>query len=116
MRLGIAVGVGAQREITIDGLAARAEQLEAAGFDGMWMGMAWGMDPTIALPVAGRSTTTLEFGSAIVPTLPRHPVVMAQQARTAQAALGGRFTLGIGVSHETMMRDNLGLGYRGLVR
>ncbi len=116
MRIGIAAGVGAPDETTIGGLTRRAAQLEAAGIDGMWMGMAWGMDPTIALAVAGRGTTRLRFGSAIVPTLPRHPVVMAQQARTAQAALGGRFTLGIGVSHETMMRDRLGLGYGGLVR
>lgn len=116
MRIGVAVGVGAPGETSIDGLARRAAELERAGLDAMWMGMAWGMDPTIALAVAGRGTTRLRFGSAIVPTLPRHPVVTAQQARTTQAALGGRFTLGIGVSHETMMRASLGLAYDGLVR
>ena len=47
----------------------------------------------------------------MVPTFPRHPVVMAQQALTAQAALGGRFTLGIGLSHKVMMQDSLGLSF-----
>ena len=73
--------------------------------------MAFGMDPMTALSVAGQATERLEFGTAIVPTMPRHPVVMAQGARTAQAALGGRFTLGVGVSHPVMMRDGLGLPY-----
>jgi 5,10-methylenetetrahydromethanopterin reductase len=111
MRIGIAVGIGDPREESIDGLVARAAEIEAGGLAAMWMGMAWGMDPTVALAVAGRATSRLEIGTSIVPTYPRHPVVMAQGARTAQAALGGRFTLGIGPSHAAMMRDDLGLAF-----
>ncbi|MGH7859220.1 MAG: TIGR03564 family F420-dependent LLM class oxidoreductase, partial [Candidatus Binatia bacterium] len=44
---------------------------------------------------SARSTSRIEVGTAVVPTYPRHPVVMAQQALTVQSALGGRFTLGI---------------------
>ena len=39
------------------------------------------------------------------------PVAMAQQALTAQAACGGRFVLGIGLSHKIVIEDMLGLSY-----
>jgi F420-dependent oxidoreductase-like protein len=90
---------------------ARAAEIEGGGLAAMWMGMAFGMDPTIALAVAGRATSRLEIGTSVVPTYPRHPVIMAQQARTTQSALGGRFTLGIGPSHAAMMSGNLGLAF-----
>jgi F420-dependent oxidoreductase-like protein len=46
-----------------------------------------------------------------VPTYPRHPAALAQQALTAGAACGGRFTLGIGLSHPVMIEGVLGLSY-----
>jgi F420-dependent oxidoreductase-like protein len=77
----------------------------------MWMPNAFGMDAITALVAAGMGTERIEIGTAVVPTFPRHPVVMAQQALTAQAALGGRFTLGIGLSHKVMMEDAMGIPY-----
>ena len=46
-----------------------------------------------------------------MPTYPRHPVALAQQALTAAAATGGRFTLGIGLSHKIVIEDMFGLDY-----
>ncbi len=57
----------------------------------------------MALALAGDATSTLELGVAVVPTWPRHPIVMAQQAATASAATGGRFRLGVGPSHAPVM-------------
>jgi F420-dependent oxidoreductase-like protein len=111
MRIAITAGLGARSESTIDGLAERAQELEARGFAGMWLPNAFGFDAITALATAGRSTTRIEIGTAVVPTFPRHPVVMAQQALTAQDALKGRFTLGIGLSHKVMMEDQLGIPY-----
>lgn len=88
--------LGAVRE-----LAARSEE---QGFTGLWLGSAFGFDPIMALALAGASTTTIELGVAVVPTWPRHPVVMAQQAATASAATSGRFRLGVGPSHAPVMR------------
>ncbi len=81
-------------------LAARTE---ADSFTGMWLGAAFGFDPIMALALAGEATSTVELGVAVVPTWPRHPVVMAQQAATASAACGGRFRLGVGPSHQPVM-------------
>ena len=80
-----------------------AQQTEAQGFAGMWLGSAFGFDPFVALALAGPATATLALGVAVVPTWPRHPVVMAQSAASASAACGGRFRLGVGASHKPVM-------------
>lgn len=80
-----------------------AQESEAAGFHGMWLGTAFGFDPIMALALAGEATSSIQLGVAVVPTWPRHPVVMAQQAATASAATGGRFRLGVGPSHAPVM-------------
>lgn len=82
-------------------LAVRTEQ---QGFCGMWLGAAFGFDPIMALALAGSSTSTIELGVAVVPTWPRHPLVMAQQGATASAACHGRFRLGVGASHAPVMQ------------
>ena len=46
-----------------------------------------------------------------MPVQTRHPLIMAQQALTTQAACAGRFTLGIGPSHHWIIADQLGLPY-----
>ena len=48
---------------------------------------------------------------ASCPTYSRHPLTMAQQALTVQAASGGRFTLGIGLSHQIVIENMFGLSF-----
>ncbi len=111
MKISMTAGLGARNESTIPGLSERALELEARGFQAMWMPNAFGIDAMTALAVAGSRTARIELGTAVIPTFPRHPVVMAQQALTTQDACGGRFTLGIGLSHKVMMEDALGLPF-----
>ncbi len=47
--------------------------------------------------------------------MPRHPMVLAGQALTTNAAIGGRLTLGIGLSHAPMMAQ-LGIGFDKPIR
>ncbi len=111
MRIHVTAGLGARNESTVAGLAQRALELESLGFAGMWMPHSFGIDAMTALAVAASRTSKIELGTAVVPTFPRHPVAMAQQALTAQSVAGGRFTLGIGVSHESMMQGALGIPF-----
>jgi F420-dependent oxidoreductase-like protein len=111
MEIGITVGLGSRSESTIDGLSERVEDAEKRGFASAWSTNAFGFDAMTALAAAARHTKTIELGTAVVPTYPRHPVVMAQQALTVQSASNGRFTLGIGLSHTTMITDALGLPF-----
>ena len=107
MRIGAMIG---GRE-DLEGLLARTQELEAAGFDSVWMPNVFGLDAMGAFTVIGRETERIELGTAVVPTYARHPVTMAQQALTVQAASRGRFTLGIGLSHKFVIEDMWGMSF-----
>jgi F420-dependent oxidoreductase-like protein len=107
MRLAIFYGGGNDVEAHLRG----AVEVEEDGLDGIWYGQVFGPDAVMVAALAGQSTSRIEIGTSVVPTYPRHPVIMAQQALTAQAATGGRFTLGIGLSHRPVVEGMLGLSY-----
>jgi 5,10-methylenetetrahydromethanopterin reductase len=110
MRIGLMSGA-TERGGTLDALIARAKDLESRGFQSLWMANIFGLDAITALAIVGRETERIELGTAVVPTFPRHPVAIAQQSLTAQAACRGRFVLGIGLSHQLVIEDILGLSY-----
>src|ERR1700739_2101358 len=111
MKIGIGIGDIAGAPATVDGLIARAKRAEADGFASGWFANIFGMDAIIAATLCARETTRIELGTAVVPTFPRHPVALAQQALAAAAASGGRFTLGVGLSHQIVIEGMLGLSF-----
>lgn len=88
---------------SLDAVRELAVTTEAQDFHGLWLGSAFGFDPVMALALAGPATNRISLGVAVVPSWPRHPVVAAQQAATANAACSGRFRLGVGPSHVPVM-------------
>ena len=81
------------------------------GFSSAWMANIFGLDALTALAVAGSGISGIEIGTAVVPTYPRHPAVLAQQALTAALALGSQLTLGIGLSHKIVIEDMYGYSF-----
>jgi 5,10-methylenetetrahydromethanopterin reductase len=81
------------------------------GFSSAWLSNIFGLEALTALAVAGREVPGIELGTAVVPSYPRHPAVLAQQALTTDLALGGRLTLGIGLSHQIVIQDMYGHSY-----
>ena len=84
MRIGMFGGDTANR--TIDDVIADATQAEADGFASYWLPQIFGMDAISVLAIVGREVPRVELGTAVVPTYPRHPMMLAQQALTTQAA------------------------------
>ena len=113
MRIGVFVGASAADLITLDELIVRIKQAEADGFDSFWVPhiSARGYDALTVLALAGAQTARIELGVGVVPTYPRHPMALAQQALTTATASGGRFLLGIGPSHRPGIEDSFGLSY-----
>lgn len=108
MRIGINGGGG------INCLEDALEQARAAGRDGFpsyWLSQITGIDALTALAVIGREVPDIELGTAVVPTYPRHPLALAVQALTVQAATGGRLVLGIGPSHKMLVEGMLGYSF-----
>ena len=113
MRIGVFVGASVADLMTLDGLLARIRQAEDDGFDSFWIPhiSARGYDALTALALAGMQTSRIELGVGVVPTYPRHPAALAQQALTTATASGGRFALGIGPSHRPGIEEGFGLAY-----
>jgi F420-dependent oxidoreductase-like protein len=111
MRIGIGIGEIAGTSGTIDNLIAQAKQAEADGFASGWFANIFGMDAIMAAAVCATATSRIELGTAVVPTFPRHPVAMAQAALSAAAISRGRFSLGIGLSHQIVIEGMLGLSF-----
>ena len=115
MRIGLFVGALELMRNVAERLH-RISDAEADGFDSYWLPQHFGADMLTVIAMAGMQTNRIELGTAVVPTYPRHPVALAQQALTAQVSTGGRLTLGIGVSHRSTIEDWLGLSYAHPVR
>ena len=105
----IAVFFGGTNDV--QGHVEAAVESEKDGFDGIWYGQIFGPDVLSVIALAGQKTTRIELGTSVVPTYPRHPVLMAQQALTTQAAAGGRFSLGVGLSHRPVVEAMWGMSY-----
>ena len=110
MKLGIMLSMPGDPSGT-RALVARAAAAEAAGFASTWLPQVATVDALMVLALAGRETNTIELGTAVVPTYPRHPTVLASQALTVQDATDNRLALGIGLSHKFMIENSLGLDY-----
>jgi 5,10-methylenetetrahydromethanopterin reductase len=111
MRIGIGIGEVAGLPVGPEGLIEQAKQAEADGFASGWFANIFGIDAIMAAAMCARETSRIELGTAVVPTYPRHPVAMAQQALSAQAIAKGRFALGIGLSHQVVIEMMFGLSF-----
>ena len=110
MRIGISLGEpagsGALTQLR-DDIGRAADD----GFSSAWLLNIFGLDALTALAVAGRGVSGIELGTAVVPTYPRHPAALAQQALTVALALDGRLALGIGLSHKIVIEDMFGYSF-----
>ena len=95
----------------LDKLIEQTRRLADDGFHTGWMSQIFGMDALTALAVVGREVPGIELGTAVIPTYPRHPMMLAQQALTTQAAIGGRLALGIGLSHQIVIESVFGYSF-----
>ncbi len=106
-------GTGLVQRASVDAIVEHAQRAALDGFSSYWLAEhpTGGLDALTVLTVVGQQLPDLELGTAIVPTFPRHPMALAGQVLTAQSVIGKRLTLGIGLSHETMMAQ-LGIPFK----
>jgi F420-dependent oxidoreductase-like protein len=119
MRIGIALP--AHRPLpdegnSIDLLLNQAHQVAESGADTLWLSQGLDFDAIALATAIARQEPDIEIGTSIVPIYPRHPITLAAQAMTAQAASHGRFTLGIGMSSKEFVRASFGLPFDRPIR
>lgn len=107
MRIGIngssLIALGAPVSQILD----HAAEAEAAGFTSYWLAQLGAPDALTTIAMMGTRTSTIELGTAVVPTWPRHPLMLAGQALTVQDAIGDRLVLGIGLAHKSSVEGTL---------
>lgn len=89
-------------------LRDHAAQAEADGFSSYWLAQLGVPDALTAIATMGEATSTIEIGTAVIPTWPRHPLMLAAQASTVVEAIGpGRLILGLGLAHKVTVEGTL---------
>lgn len=114
MRIGIFDG--AINDGTVDQVVDGARRAESDGFDSFWVPQIFGHDALTALGVVAHVVPRIEIGTSVVPTFPRHPMMLAQQALTVNSIADGRLTLGIGLSHQPVVEGMWGMSFDKPVR
>lgn len=109
MKIGI-YGGNVRRGAPLTSVVDDAAAMEDRGFTSYWMPQAGSFDVLTMIGVVGQNTSRIELGTAVIPSYPRHPNALAEQAATANALCGGRLVLGVGPSHAPAI-ERLGLSY-----
>lgn len=115
MEIGIFSGVAASG--SFDAIVADAKASADAGFASYWLPQIVQQAEAMNLiGAAAQHVQGIRFGTSVVPTYPRHPMVMAEQAMTTSMLTGGNFTLGIGLSHKPVVEGMWGHSFDKPVR
>lgn len=102
---------GGGHHTRLESIRAEARRAAADGFASFWLSQITGPDALTALAAVAADAPGIELGTSIVPVYGRHPITLAAQALTAQAAAGGRLVLGIGASHQVLVEGMYGERY-----
>lgn len=101
---------------TVERLGRDVAQAAELGFPSYWVPQIFEVDTLTALAVISRDVPDIRFGTGVLPTYPRHPMTLAQQALTVNQVSGGRLDLGIGLSHKPVVEGMWGIPFERPVR
>ena len=106
MELGI---FGSSRNI--DDLKKQVQEANNLGYSTFWTPQIFNLDALTALAVIAESVEDIRLGTSVIPTYPRHPMMLAQQALTVNQVSNGRLDLGIGLSHKPVVDGMWGISF-----
>ncbi|MBT5138502.1 MAG: TIGR03564 family F420-dependent LLM class oxidoreductase [Acidimicrobiaceae bacterium] len=94
---------------TVDAALANADRARAAGLHRYWNPQIAVTDPMVVLGIVAREIPDIGLGTSVVAMQSTFAKNLAIQSRTINQASGGRFTLGLGTSHQPAMELRHGL-------
>jgi probable F420-dependent oxidoreductase len=92
--------------------AAFVQRVEALGYSTLWLPEAIGRDPFTLLGYLAARTERLQFATGIANIYARDPMTMRAIQQTMAELSGGRFVLGLGVSHSHLVTGVRGHEYK----
>jgi F420-dependent oxidoreductase-like protein len=88
----------------------RARMVERYGYESLWTTqLPTARDASLVLAAYASATERVKLGTGVLPLYTRHPTAMVQMAATLDELSGGRFILGLGVSHRVTVESMWGL-------
>ena len=111
MTFGVVL-TGDGAEHFLDRAIEQARQAAEAGIASGWLAQRFDYDAVALAGLLGREVPGLQVGTSAVPIFGRHPVLVAGQALTAQAASGNRLHLGLALGAKQLVESTFGLPYQ----
>ena len=101
----------------VDDFVMELAQVRDQGFRRAWVTqMPWQADVLTVLAVAMREVDTIEMATGVLPIQNQHPMLLAQRALTLSSISGGRFILGLGMTHRMVTEAMWGIPWDKPVR
>jgi F420-dependent oxidoreductase-like protein len=100
----------------VDDAVAQAKRAFAAGVRQVWLGQLFDVDSLALSALIGAAVPGLGVGTNAIPINPRHPLLVASLAQTAQAAAHGKFSLGLALGGHEYERQAFGVSQTNIVQ
>ena len=105
----------ADADNAVDDYVSQARRAHDLGVPHVWVAQQFDHDAITLAGLIGAAVPGLGVGTAVVPFNPRHPLTVASQAQTVQAATHGNFSLGLGLGAHEPERVSYGQSWPGTV-
>jgi F420-dependent oxidoreductase-like protein len=99
----------------VDDVIAQAARAHELGVEQVWLAQQLNYDAISLAALIGAAVPGLGVGTSVVPINPRHPLIIAQLAQTAQAATRGRFSHGLGLGARAIERPAFGSDWTNVI-
>jgi len=111
MPAGIVLHVDPNAANVVDDVVSRARRAHEVGVHQVWLAQQFDYEAITLAALIGAAVPGLGVGTSVVPINPRHPLIMASLAQTAQAASHGNFSLGLGLGAHEPERQAFGASW-----
>jgi probable F420-dependent oxidoreductase len=98
-------------DLSSDAAVAFAQRVEALGYSALWLPEAVGRDPFVLAARLLDHTDRIVVATGVANVYARDPMAMKAAQYTLAEQSGGRFLLGIGISHQLLVEEWRGHSY-----
>jgi len=116
MPTGIKLGARANAANVVDDVVSQARRAHEIGVRQVWLAQQFDYEAITLAALVGAAVPGLGVGTSVVPINPRHPLMMASLAQTAQAASHGNFSLGLGLGAHEPERQAFGTSWPNTIQ
>src|SRR3954463_13978568 len=111
MPTGIVLAARPNAANVVDDVISQARRAYDLGVRQVWLAQRFDHDAIALAGLVGAAVPGLGVGTSVVPLNPRHPLIVASLAQTAQAAAHGNFSLGLGLGSHQPERQAFGTSW-----